>query len=171
MDFNITANFFHWRQFSDFGNHLDAASPFNKVHMYGLEPLSTLQVSQVLQSYEEAFRVQVPLDIHITNNPLISLGEVPVANSHDLLFPFLVVEFKSDGPSGAGSFWVAANQCLGRHILPNIIECFNSHLEEPISSVACSIALDATEARLFVSWKENSDFKMIKAAHFLLQTH
>jgi AAA domain len=84
VDSNIAANFFdwlaknkipyvgvgtfklrdlNWRQSSEFRNHLDAASPFNRVHMHGLEPLSTLQVSQVLQTHEEAFRVQVPLDI------------------------------------------------------------------------------------------------------------
>jgi hypothetical protein len=35
------------------------------------------------------------------------------ANSQGLIYPFLVIELKGDGPSPtAGSLWVATNQCL-----------------------------------------------------------
>jgi hypothetical protein len=33
------------------------------------------------------------------------------ANSQELIYPFLVIELKGDGPT-AGSLWVATNQCL-----------------------------------------------------------
>lgn len=36
-----------------------------------------------------------------------------VANSQNLIYPFFVIEYKGDGPSGVGSLWVTTNQCLG----------------------------------------------------------
>jgi hypothetical protein len=36
-----------------------------------------------------------------------SMGNEMVANSDGLVYPFFVIEFKADGPSGSGSLWVA----------------------------------------------------------------
>jgi hypothetical protein len=44
---------------------------------------------------------------------MVLLGKQPAANTPGALFPFLVVEFKGDGPSGGGTFWECTNQCLG----------------------------------------------------------
>jgi len=42
-----------------------------------------------------------------------SMGTEMIANSQSLSYPFFIIEVKADGPSGAGSLWVATNQCLG----------------------------------------------------------
>ncbi|RCI16861.1 hypothetical protein L249_1772 [Ophiocordyceps polyrhachis-furcata BCC 54312] len=85
------------------------------------------------------------------------------ANSAGLVFPFLVIEFKADGPSGAGSLWQATNQCLGAaSSCVNIIQGLNVRLEgccrnniKRINTSVFSIAMSGTEARLYVSWKHD----------------
>ncbi|KAF4622712.1 hypothetical protein G7Y89_g14314 [Cudoniella acicularis] len=85
------------------------------------------------------------------------------ANSQGLLFPFMVVEFKADGRSGAGSLWVATNQCQGGSAsCINIAERLNYQLRQcesenvqQIDTAAFSIAMSGTEARLYISWKQN----------------
>ncbi|KAK3371258.1 hypothetical protein B0T24DRAFT_595093 [Lasiosphaeria ovina] len=44
---------------------------------------------------------------------LVSMEREPRANNQGLIYPFFVIEFKGDGPTGVGSMWVATNQCLG----------------------------------------------------------
>ena len=109
---------------------------------------------------------------------LLSMGTEMVANSQGLIYPFLVIEFKADGPSAAGSLWVATNQCLGSSALcVNIAERFNRQLKkcknnqvQPIDSAAFSIAMNATEARLYISWKHNElEYYTRKVNSFLLQ--
>lgn len=105
---------------------------------------------------------------------LISLGTEPVANSQDLMYPFFVIEFKGNG----GDLWVATNECLGGSAsCVNIAERLNRQLKacknsrvKLIDSTAFSIAMNGTEARLYVSWKHSDlDYYMQKVDSFLLQ--
>ena len=110
---------------------------------------------------------------------LISMGNEIVANSQSLIYPFFVIEFKADGPSGAGSLWVATNQCLGGSAsCVNIAERLNHQLRQcksdkvqPIDSAAFSIAMSGTEARLYISWKHDElNYYTRKVDSFLLQS-
>lgn len=109
---------------------------------------------------------------------LISMGTEMVANNQGLMYPFFVIEFKGDGPSGSGSLWVATNQCLGgSSSCVNIAERLSLQLRRcksdkirPIDSAAFSIAMSGTEARLHISWKQNElDYYMANVDSFLLQ--
>jgi len=98
---------------------------------------------------------------------LISLGNSPVANSQDLLFPFFLIEFKADGPSGEGSLWEATNQCLGGSAsCVNIAARFGL---PPHETMTFSISMNGTEARLYITWKEGSEYRTVKIDSFLLQ--
>jgi hypothetical protein len=109
---------------------------------------------------------------------LISMGTEMVANNQGLLYPFFAIEFKGDGPSGSGSLWVATNQCLGGSAsCVNIAERLNHQLRhcksnkvERVSSAAFSLAMSGTEARLYISWRQNElDTYMANVDSFLLQ--
>lgn len=109
---------------------------------------------------------------------LISMGTEMLANSQGLMYPFFAIEFKGDGPTGAGSLWVATNQCLGGSAsCVKIAESLNSQLREcrndkiqPINSAVFSIAMSGTEARLYISWKgDELDYYMANVQSFLLQ--
>ena len=97
------------------------------------------------------------------------------ANSQNLMYPFLLVEFKGDSPSGTGSLWVATNQCLGgSSSCVKVNEGLNQELgrcvTKTVDSAAFSIAMSGSEARLYISWKENeTDYCMQKIGNFLLQ--
>ena len=102
-----------------------------------------------------------------------------IANSQSLSYPFFVIELKADGPSGAGSLWVATNQSLGASAsCVNIAERLNRQLRrcksdkvQPIDSTAFSIAMNATEARLYISWKHDElKYYTRKVDSFLLQS-
>ena len=85
-----------------------------------------------------------------------------VVNTQNLIYPFFTVEFKGDSPGGAGSLWVATNQCLGGSATcVSIAERQNSELRRsgsenivPIPTAAFSLAMSGTEARLHVSWRD-----------------
>lgn len=108
---------------------------------------------------------------------LISMGTEMVANNQGLIYPFFIIEFKGEGPSGAGNLWVATNQCLGGSAsCINMAENLNHHLRQCESdliypnSAAFSIAMCGTEARLYISWKQNKlDYYMANVDNFLLQ--
>ncbi|KAL2258657.1 hypothetical protein VTK26DRAFT_7963 [Humicola hyalothermophila] len=109
---------------------------------------------------------------------LISMGTEMVANNQGLTYPFFVIEFKGDGPTGGGTMWVATNQCLGGSAsCVKIAERLNNRLRkcesdeiQPINSAAFSIAMSGTEARLYVSWKHNElDYYTASVDCFLLQ--
>jgi len=115
---------------------------------------------------------------HQQQAPFPSMGNEMVANSNGLVYPFFVIEFKADGPSGNGSMWVATNQYFGGSTsCINIAERLNRQLRQcenkkirPIDSAAFSIAINGTEARLYVSWKHNElKYYMRKVDSFLLQ--
>ncbi|PHH83866.1 hypothetical protein CDD83_2899 [Cordyceps sp. RAO-2017] len=100
------------------------------------------------------------------------------ANNQGLMFPFFVVEFEGDGPTGGGTLWAATNQCLNASAsCINIVQSLNRQLREcknrkgrQIDSAAFSVAMSGTEARLFVSWEENDvDFCTRQVGGFLLQ--
>ena len=88
-----------------------------------------------------------------------SMENPMVANSQNLIHPFLVIEFKGDGPSGGGTMRVATNQCLGCSTsCVNIAERLDHHQRKsksdkvrPINSAAFSIAMSGSEARLYIS--------------------
>ena len=107
-----------------------------------------------------------------------SMGNEMAANSQNLTYPFFVIEFKAEGPSGAGNLWVATNQCLsGSASCVNIAERLNNQLRQckddkvmPIDSAAFSVAMSGTEARLYISWKHDElQYYMAKVKSFLLQ--
>ncbi len=106
------------------------------------------------------------------------MGREIVANNQSLIYPFFVIEFKGDGPSGAGGLLVATNQCLGGSVSSvNVAETLNRQLNccksdkiQLIDNAAFSIAMSGTEARLYISWKHNQlDYYMANINCFLLQ--
>ncbi|KAF7874903.1 hypothetical protein EAF04_002077 [Stromatinia cepivora] len=109
---------------------------------------------------------------------LCNLGNEMAVNSHDLLYPFFVIEFTADGPGTPGSLWVATNQCLGASAsCINIAEKLSQQLRQCqdenitlLDTTAFSIAMNGTEARLYVSWKQDElDYYMQKLDSYLLQ--
>jgi hypothetical protein len=88
--------------------------------------------------------------------PLISMGLEMIANNQSLVYPFLVIEFEGDGPSGAGSFWAAINQCLGGSAScvkigegPNrrLSQC-NSKEVRMIDNAVFGVSMSGSEVRL-----------------------
>ncbi|KAI1740241.1 hypothetical protein F4680DRAFT_418948 [Xylaria scruposa] len=113
---------------------------------------------------------------HDQQTQLISMGNGMdgTANNRSLMYPFFVVECKGNN----GDLWVATNQCLGGSTsCINIAERLNHQLRNcksskitPIDSTAFSIAMNGSEARLYVSWKHSDlDYYMQKFDSFLLQ--
>ncbi|KAI1464045.1 uncharacterized protein F4812DRAFT_453164 [Daldinia caldariorum] len=92
---------------------------------------------------------------------LISMGTEMIANNQPegLLYPFFAIEFEGD----SGSMWVATNQCLGASAscvkiaesLNNRLRNFQSDEIQLIDSAAFSMATNGSEARLYISWKQN----------------
>jgi len=104
---------------------------------------------------------------------LISMGTQPIANNAGLLYPFFVIEFKGDG----GSMWVATNQCLGGSAscvkmadnLNQQLKHYKSDEVQSIDSASFSIAINGTEARLYISWKQDErDYLTASVKSFLL---
>lgn len=101
------------------------------------------------------------------------LAEMPTlaANTQGLLLPFFAVEFKAQGPSSNGNLWVAENQAMGASVAcVRIAEQLNKRLEEcsnirevqKIDTSAFSIAMNGTEARLFITWRETPERYLMK---------
>ncbi|CAK7212967.1 hypothetical protein SCUCBS95973_001639 [Sporothrix curviconia] len=78
---------------------------------------------------------------------------------NSLIYPFFIIGFKGVG----GNVWVATNQCLGgAATCVNIAERLNAQLQQcdseevqPVNSAAFSIAMNGSEARLYISWKHD----------------
>ena len=106
-----------------------------------------------------------------------SIGNEIMANTQNLMYPFFIIEFKADSLGGSGSMWAATNQCLGGSATcVNIAERLNHQLRlckkkvQLINSAAFSIAMNGTEARLYISWKDDElNYYMQKIDSFLLQ--
>lgn len=90
------------------------------------------------------------------------------SNNQQQMLPFLVIEYKADGPASNGRLWVAENQCFGA-----AAACVNmvSHLNEALSAAShyngpfkridnavFSIAMSNHSATLFVSWQEAREY-------------
>ncbi|KAI0388452.1 hypothetical protein F5Y17DRAFT_452771 [Xylariaceae sp. FL0594] len=105
---------------------------------------------------------------------LISMGTEMVANSPGLLYPFFVIEFKGEG----GNMWVATNQCLGgsascvkvaERLNHQLHQCKSSKIRQ-VDSAAFSIAMNGSEARLYISWKQNElNYYMADVKSFCLR--
>ncbi|KAF4450195.1 hypothetical protein F53441_6629 [Fusarium austroafricanum] len=128
-------------------------------------------VPDMLYGYqEEAFARQ-------QQTQLISVGTEMMANDQALIYPFFVIEFQGEGPCGPANLWVATNQCPGGSAsCINTVENFNRRLRQckslicPIDSAAFSIAMNGTEARLYISWKQSEvDYYTANVQNFLLQ--
>ncbi|EEU47520.1 uncharacterized protein NECHADRAFT_35677 [Fusarium vanettenii 77-13-4] len=115
---------------------------------------------------------------HQQQAQLLPMYKEAMANNQGLMYPFFVIEFKGDN----GSLWAATNQCLGgAATCINMVEKLNDRFKQrmsnnpinsadPINSAVFSIAMSGTEARLYVSWKENErDYFMAHVDSFLLQ--
>lgn len=106
---------------------------------------------------------------------LISIGlRTLFANNQQLIYPFFAIEFKGEG----GSMRVATNQCIGASIsCVNMAERLNDLLKgskndeiQPINSAAFSVAINGSEARLFISWRDHElQYQMQQIDSFLLQ--
>ncbi|KAI9054230.1 hypothetical protein LZ554_001398 [Drepanopeziza brunnea f. sp. 'monogermtubi'] len=101
-----------------------------------------------------------------------SMGKEAMANSEGLLYPFFVIEFEAD------RLWVATNQCLGASATCiNIAQSLSNRLKQcesdqvrKLDSAAFSIAMNGTEARLYISWKHSElDYYTRKVDSFLLE--
>jgi hypothetical protein len=111
---------------------------------------------------------------------LATLGTDALANSQNLLFPFLLVEIKGDGSGSTGSLQVATNQCLGGSAAcVNLVNRLNQLLQEdcgigPIMDVPTavfSIAMSNSEARIYISWKyDRCAYYMVPFKNILLST-
>ncbi|KAJ5051669.1 uncharacterized protein L3040_001444 [Drepanopeziza brunnea f. sp. 'multigermtubi'] len=103
---------------------------------------------------------------------LTSMGEEAMANSEGLLYPFFVIEFEVD------RLWVATNQCLGasatciniaQSLSNRLKQCGNDQVRK-LDSAVFSIAMNGTEARLYISWKHSKiDYYTRKVDSFLLE--
>ncbi|MCJ1467512.1 hypothetical protein MMC07_006137 [Pseudocyphellaria aurata] len=104
------------------------------------------------------------------------LSKEMTATSSNQAYPFLLIEFKADSPSGNGSLLVATNQCLGGAAsCVNLVERLNDRLKackddenRPLNSAAFSVAMNGTEARLFISWKHDVNYYLQDVRGFLL---
>ncbi len=106
------------------------------------------------------------------------MGKQMVANRHGLLYLFFLVEFQGDDPGGAGSFWVATNQCLGEaatclnmneHLNALLRQVEDEKVEVPTMRNVV-FTMSGTEARLHISWKHDAvSYPMARVEDFALQ--
>lgn len=100
------------------------------------------------------------------------------SNNDGLTLPFLVIEYKGEGPASNGNLWVAENQCFGASS-----SCVNmaSHLNAMLSDMSrypgpirrlddavFSIAMSNRTATLFVSW-QGSQFYTAEVESFCVR--
>ncbi|KAI6767444.1 hypothetical protein HG530_005453 [Fusarium avenaceum] len=89
---------------------------------------------------------------------IATTGSSACANVEELLYPFMAVEFKGDGPSSRGSLWLQRTSALVYP--PPVSTLSRSSMRSfatanitiwQINSASFSIAMNGTEACLFVS--------------------
>ncbi|MCJ1462007.1 hypothetical protein MMC07_000607 [Pseudocyphellaria aurata] len=109
---------------------------------------------------------------------LRTMGYELSANISRLIYPFLLIELKGDSPNKTGSLWAATNQCLGGAAsCVKLAERINDRLRQyksdgiqPINSAIFSVAMNGTEARLYISWKQDElTYYLQDVDSFLLQ--
>jgi hypothetical protein len=142
----------------------DCKSP-DSLHRMSRQPMAKRAVPNPSKKY----RVSIPYPdlcygYHLRAFPqhkaqLNDMGDEMLAGSqhHSVLYPFLVAELKGDG----GKFAVATNQCIGgAATCVNVAETLNGRLKDlklpTINSAAFSIAMNGSEVRLHVSWKDEA---------------
>ncbi len=109
---------------------------------------------------------------------LFEMGADMVANTEDLIYPFLVVNLYGDGPGGNGSMWATANKCLGGLAsCVNLAERLNDQLNqceadspETVDNFVFSIAMNGIAAQLYLTWKaDEQKYHMAQVKSFLFQ--
>ncbi|KAF5237929.1 hypothetical protein FANTH_10540 [Fusarium anthophilum] len=90
---------------------------------------------------------------HDQQMQIATCGNFAFANSEGNTFPFFTVEFKGDGPSSKD--WLE--------------KCIDIERRGPLDSMSFSVAMNGTEARLHVSWKDGDFIYMQKIKTFILQ--
>jgi hypothetical protein len=108
---------------------------------------------------------------------LASFSEMLDTGASNAILPFFATEFKSGDGTSPGSLWVATNQCVGDSVAcVNLLERVNDRLKlidneqvQLLETAAFSIAMSGTEARLYVTWKQDDSYYMQKVRGFLLQ--
>ncbi|KAH7308331.1 hypothetical protein BKA65DRAFT_559814 [Rhexocercosporidium sp. MPI-PUGE-AT-0058] len=147
---NLTANNIYIRPFYEEFPEDIAGLIDHDIDLYDLE------MGTVEGDVEKYFHTNIFLDPKLLDSlkrsNRLSMAKHIVLNVgsklKSLSYPFFVIEVKADGPSGAGSF----------------------DKVQPIDSAAFSIAMNATEARLYISWKYNGlKYYTRKVDSFLFQ--
>ncbi|KAK7992335.1 hypothetical protein PG988_001129 [Apiospora saccharicola] len=93
---------------------------------------------------------------NLNDQMILKIGE---ASPHDIFFPFVIIEYKSD----SGSRAVAVNQCLGGSATcVAIMDRLNTLLEKypgakKVCNAAFSFVIDLHQAELFVSWMDDNE--------------
>lgn len=96
-----------------------------------------------------------------------------------LILPFLIMEYKGEGPCSNGNLWVAENQCIGAaSTCVNIAQHLNKALKDisyhpgPVQQIdhaTFSVAMSNRSATLFISWQaENLSFYTTEVNSFAL---
>ncbi|OXV10132.1 hypothetical protein Egran_02105 [Elaphomyces granulatus] len=113
----------------------------------------------VLDVGSTKFKLSTPVPDMFQSVQLRRMDNEMAANSQGLLYPFFSAEYEADGPGGSGSLWAATNQCIGSPTAcVNIGERLNQRLRDKsveLNTAGFTIAMSGTEARLFVSWRDN----------------
>ncbi|KAK2693842.1 hypothetical protein QWA68_008426 [Fusarium oxysporum] len=105
-------------------------------------PVPDLLYGYRLSAFEQDQRMQIA-----------TCGNFAFANSEGLTFPFFAVEFKGDGPSSKD----------------RLEKCTDIEPSKPLDSTSFSVAMNGTEARLHVSWKDGDFIYTQKIKTFILQ--
>ncbi|KAM5378318.1 hypothetical protein ACJA88_006052 [Fusarium oxysporum] len=105
-------------------------------------PVPDLLYGYRLSAFEQDQRMQIA-----------TCGNFAFANSEGLTFPFFAVEFKGDGPSSKD----------------RLEKCTDIEPSKPLDSTSFSVAMNGTEARLHVSWKDGEFIYTQKIKTFILQ--
>ncbi|EXK37096.1 hypothetical protein FOXG_09158 [Fusarium oxysporum f. sp. lycopersici 4287] len=105
-------------------------------------PVPDLLYGYRLSAFEQDQRMQIA-----------TCGNFAFANSEGLTFPFFAVEFKGDGPSSKD----------------RLEKCTDIESSKPLDSTSFSVAMNGTEARLHVSWKDGEFIYTQKIKTFILQ--
>lgn len=126
-------------------------------------PLSTPK-PDLVYAYKIASAFSTTQRDVITRSPQLMIDIASTAT-----FPFLIVEYKGNDP-----MWHASNQCLGDTATSiNLTEQLNEMLEGKqsvqIQTTIFSIAVNACEAVLHVSWKEGGQYVMKDVDFFHLR--
>ncbi|WKT48624.1 hypothetical protein QSH57_013554 [Fusarium oxysporum f. sp. vasinfectum] len=118
-------------------------------------PVPDLLYGYRLSAFEQDQRMQIA-----------TCGNFAFANSEGLTFPFFAVEFKGDGPSSKAS---TACIHISEKLKDRLEKCKDIEPSKPLDSTSFSVAMNGTEARLHVSWKDGDFIYTQKIKTFILQ--